>query len=173
MAKGILVYGAEGSGTRLFTKILLSAGCIGDSDHSQEFDNDIPEAGDDDLVWRRSFPHARRWPNIEWMVESLRDKGYEVNAVVMCRDWKAQIGSQMGHGHIGMERIGYRNAQIVYPAIFTWLSNLNVPYILVTYEGLVMRPKQYAEYILGFFGLELEEDMVDVYDGNKKYYKLG
>ena len=71
MKRAFLVLGAESSGTRLVTRLLIAAGCHGDGGHQQPFDKwqaaSSPFDGKDPIVWRRSYPWTEYhlWPNLK------------------------------------------------------------------------------------------------------------
>ena len=95
-----LVLGPESSGTRLMTRILIAAGCAGYDGHDQVFDTALPIADGRPIVWRRSVPHRREWPEIGWMLRLLCEQGYTPRIVVMARDWYAMARSQASAGHV-------------------------------------------------------------------------
>src|SRR4051794_21761910 len=97
--RSLLVFGPESSGTRLFTRVLLSAGCWGDGGHDQRLDRSFAGAGPM-LVWRRSFPHFREWPDAAAMMDRLRAHGYEdVRVYWTMRDLECSVKSQLAAGH--------------------------------------------------------------------------
>ncbi len=175
-ANAYLVLGAESSGTRLFTRILMGVGCAGDDGHEQKFDVLIPEANGRPIVWRRSFPHGGEWPKVPDLYRSLRDKDYEVRAVVMTRDWLAMRKSQIEAGHVAghaggqhdLETKALQNIREAYNRIFGGLHNADtMPYVMVSYEGLYQRPEitiRHTLDTLGWPGLGFE-----IVDGNEKW----
>ncbi len=92
MKKAFLVLGPESSGTRFITKLLINAGCFGDSDHDQRLDiledrerineEELPH-DDTPIVWRRSYPHRGIFADIGNPIRQLRQIGYDVRAVIM------------------------------------------------------------------------------------------
>ena len=166
--RAYLVTGPESSGTRLMTRALIAAGCFGDAGHEQRLDGGIPD-GTSPIVWRRSVPHKQRYPDLTRLVERLRTHEYVVQAVVTTRDWHAMLRSQVALGHtpdIGKARHRTRRA---YLHIFKHLDALGVPYIVASYESLVQRPRRALAAIAGELGLPAP--VVDVYDGNEKWFE--
>lgn len=165
----ILVYGPESTGTRLLTRILVAAGCNGDGTHGQRFDTDIP--GDEEyIVWRRSFPHARRWPDIENMVERLREKDYKIFTFVTTRDWYPMLQSQINRGYAKDVNMSFQNAQNAYALIFSKLNKLGLRCAMFSYEALILEPRNYLSFMLSLVGLEPPDNFEKIVNGNKKYY---
>jgi LPS sulfotransferase NodH len=162
-----LVLGPESSGTRLMTRILIQAGCLGSDDHDQAFDQALPAADGRPIVWRRSVPHRREWPDIGLLVRLLREQGYEPQAVVMARDWYATARSQLDAGHVADIDMALANLQQAYQHIYQRVSHC---YVLVTYEGLVQRPIQTLAWLMPMLGLPVPQ--MRIYDANAKWYKF-
>lgn len=169
--RAYLVLGPESSGTRLMTKLLISAGCWGDDGHEQRLDGMNREAlvrlGPPLIVWRRSVPHAGEWPNVAGLVSGLRDCGYSVTALVMSRDWHATACSQLAAPHAETVAEALANIQRAYRDIFAGLDG--VPYEVVNYEALVLHGRPVLRYLMRRLGLD-EPCGVTVYDGNAKWY---
>ena len=168
MSKAYLVLGPESSGTRCITQLLVDAGCRGDAGHEQPFDRRLPE-GVSPIVWRRSIPHGKQWPDIGAMVDALKAKGYDVRAIVTTRDWHPVIRSQVKARHVAGRDEALANLRRAYPFTFEHLMKAAIPWWLVSYEALVARPKKVAANLLAELGLPLPEK-VEVFDGNEKYY---
>ncbi len=146
-----LVLGPESSGTRMMTRLLLAAGCIGDGGHEQRWDERLPD-GETPIVWRRSLPHGGDWPSIDLMTHRLRERGHRVHGVVMARDWTAVVRSQREHwGHTWETALD--NLRTAYPYIFASLLKFQVPYVMVSYESLVQHGPQSLNDLLGSIGL--------------------
>ena len=167
--EAVLVLGPESSGTRLITRILIAAGCHGQDGHQQEWDRALPGDGRSPLVWRRSFPHGGRWPDVATMVHRLRQRGYAVKAVILAREPQALERSQLRAGHVGDVEEARRRIQEAYRRILTGLAEAGVAYILVPYEALVLHPAPVQAYLARRLGLPVAP-YVTVYDGNEKWY---
>ena len=163
-----LVLGPESSGTRLWTRILIGAGCLGDDGESQRLDSGLPDAPA--IVWRRSIPHARCWPSIPMIVTDLRVARYKVAAVVTTRDWNAAMQSQVAAGHVPDIDTARANLQKAYPFITGALTSNQVPYVMASYEALVWRPGRFLRWMSGQLGLELGLLDTPIFDGNAKWY---
>jgi hypothetical protein len=156
--KAILVVGGESTGTRMMTSILCRMGFYGDDDHIQRLDDAIPQYPA--IVWRRSVPHAGQFPPLCEMVERLRGMGYNVSALVMCRDWYATAKSQVKATHAKTDAQAIENLRKAYAHIYQQLTG--VPFKQVSYEGLVQRPELTVWRLL---------DLPTIRDENEKWYQ--
>lgn len=164
----VLVLGAEATGTRLMTGILIAAGCVGSAQGVQPLDYAIPTPGQQPIVWRRSVPHAHQWPDVVRLIDTLRSLGYaQVAAVVTTRDWQATVQSQVQAGHVADQAQAWRNLQKAYPLIMSGLDTAHAPHVMVNYESLVQRPGRVIAWIMGRFGFFIPT--VEIYDGNEKW----
>ncbi len=173
MTVAVLVVGAEGSGTRLMTRLLMAAGCLGGDDGVQAFDRFVPPATCP-IVWRKSYPHYGRWPNLRRMAARGRLQGYEVRAVVMLRDWHALCASQVAAHHVATLADARWRSREAYRRIFRGLelAGLTQAYIPVTYEALVDRPTPVMEGVFRELGLPEGTPLpFPITDANAKYYK--
>lgn len=167
-----LVCGPESTGTRFATSLLIKAGCTGESTHGQTFDHDLPYE-QEQVVWRRSFPHGNKWPDLAEMISSLRERDYEVRALVTVRDWYSVIQSQVSVGHTADEAQAIRHVRYAYHIIFNDLNRFNVPFVTLSYEAMVSRPQPVISRMLEALGLPVfEMDDLEVKDGNAKYYDV-
>ena len=168
MKTAYLVVGPESTGTRCTTQILIDAGCHGQADHGQEFDS-RPPSGPSPVVWRRSVPHGAVWPDITGMASTLSANGYAVKAVVTTRDWYSVIESHVRRGLVRERGAAIKKLRKAYPFIFGHLSKAEIPFWVVSYEALVMRPARAAAKLMEMLGLSPPGE-VRIVDGNGKYY---
>lgn len=180
--KAFLVLGPESHGNHLMTDLLVHAGCVGHSGHStwreeqgedfphdeQPWDLELPR-DQDPIVWRRSVPHLQEWPDIKGMVESLEERDYTVQAIVMTRDRHAALQSQLKWHHIGSLEAGQDNIEKAYAHIFHQLKESDIPFQMVSYESLVTYP-QAQDRVLEELGLELPVVRFETWNGNTKWY---
>lgn len=164
MKRAVLVLGPESSGTRWLTRTLIDAGCVGDDGHVQRWDAELPT--DEPLVvWRRSFPHGQQWPDAITMIRTLQARDYDVRVLVTARDWYCMEQSQ----HRFQEARDVRpNSQRAYLDIFTALRCTNAPFVVVSYEALLMQPELFGAWLLGWCGVS--RGPISALDGNTKYY---
>lgn len=169
--RAFLVLGPESSGTKLFTKILIGAGCNGDAGNEQRWDNECPVFGrDDPVVWRRSVPHGEKYPDIVEMVEQLRGAGCQVCAYVTMRDWTSILNSRVINAGIISYEIASQRLQWAYPHIFSQLQSTKVPFATVSYEAIMEHGVKYIKRMLKIFGLDVGA-IPEIIPGNQKYYQ--
>jgi LPS sulfotransferase NodH len=165
--RAYLVLGPESSGTRLLTRILIEAGCLGDDGHEQRWDAKAP-CGESPVVWRRSVPHGGDYPNVLGLVAVLEGRGYQVEAVVVTRDWQAMAASQAANGHAADVEEATARIRAAHTYIIRELDLVGRQYTMVSYEALVQRPEATIEWLMARLGLD-ERPIVPIYDGNAKY----
>jgi hypothetical protein len=159
MKRAYLVLGAESSGTRMLTGLLIDGGCKGSDEDKQPFD-DWKFGDQDPIVWRRSYPWTEHhlWPNVELdLLKPLRKHGYDVaRALVITRDWFTLARSQASaeRHHVATQQDAIENMQFAYREIFTQLAALCLPYLIVTYESLTVYGERTARPLLAELGLE-------------------
>ena len=153
MKRAFLVLGPESSGTRWLTQ-------------AQRWDTQWP-TDEPLIVWRRSFPHAEAWPNIPQKVRRLRALGYDVQALVTCRDWFAMEQSQCGF-HASLDEVR-ANMQEVYSLIFAVIAIARLPYLVVSYEAIGQRPNEFMARVYRWLNLPVVP--VDWRNGNDKWYE--
>lgn len=126
--RAFVVCGAESSGNRLLGAILCRAGCWGSGSTNQPDLTDIPS--DEPLVM------VIRHHELLQTYRSLRQRGYEVTAIMLVREWIANVGSLIERGHDRTRRAAEKRIQK------TLLCNLfdatvyGIPLVVTTYESL-------------------------------------
>ena len=168
-----LVAGAESSGTRMLTGLLVAAGCSGSAGHAQAWDAKAPHADEHPrVVWRRSVPHGGAWPELREMVERLRSRGYDdVRFVVTVRDRHCLASSQVAAGHVADAACASENIRRCYRHIFSQLAEMpEAPYVIAPYESLVLHGAKAAGRLLEALGLDAPDDMPPFRDENAKYF---
>lgn len=169
--RAFFVLGPESSGTRLAAQILINAGCYGSADHVQVLDDDKFDLSTVDptipIVWRRSFPHDGRMPNLADMVRRVKYR--QVTAIVTVRDWTCIHRSQLrDNQHATTPEQADRNISQAYELIFHKLRICNVGFRTFVYESMV-HDSQAQERFLESLGLSVPSKLIEVYDGNEKY----
>jgi len=168
-----LVAGAESSGTRMLTGLLVAAGCSGSAGHTQAWDANAPCADEHPrIVWRRSVPHGGDWPDLRGMVDELRSRGYaDVRFVVTVRDRHCLESSQVAAGHVPDAAGAAGNIRRCYGHIFSQLAEMpEVAYVIAPYESLVLHGAKAAGELLEALGLDVPDDMPSFRDENAKYF---
>jgi len=169
MNRAFLVVGAEATGTRLATRILMQAGCFGSDEHfNQPFDSgikdNVPLA-----VWRRSVPHSHEFPDIVQMVYDLEKKGYQVTMVITMREWLATSKATRRNHHGDTNGEALERLDRAYKWIFGALVQHPIPFEFVIYESLVLHPAETQRALLTRLNLNTD-NLADIYDGNAKHY---
>lgn len=167
--RAFVVMGPPSSGTRLLTRLLIAAGCAGDGDHHQRFDNVAPTA--DLIVFRRHFPDGRvpAWAEGRDVFRALRWLGYSVSVVIINRDWHCTIQSQLAAPHAADVVGAYHWLHDTWRKIFHYLPD-DMPFYIVSYESLVQRPQVATAALLKQLDLCPLPAMEPIKDGNEKYY---
>jgi len=102
-----IVIGPESSGTRVLTRMFVEAGCFGQDTNGQKLDlvlggQDTFErvvGNSEKLVFRRSIPHSKTWPDINGIHLFFESKGFTPLWLITCRDWYSNIRSKIKRGH--------------------------------------------------------------------------
>jgi hypothetical protein len=168
MPKAYLIAGSESSGTRLLAKILVKCGVYGQYTHKQEIDkylNNLEKFLQDkeDVVLRRSFPHANAWPDLESIIEKFRQVGYTPIVIVPLRDWKSTISSQISrHKHVSTYKKGLKNIQEAYLRILSAIKTTNVEYYIVDFQALLHYQEVTLQWLTKECGLKYKPvDFID------------
>lgn len=172
MARVLLVLGAEASGTRLVTRLLINAGALGDGGHDQRWDTEALPAPRCNLAWRRSLPHKKSWPELDALADKAAEAGYDLAAVVVVREPTATKASQVRAGHVPDETVAWRHIQRAYLTAFDFIWDHDLPYYLISYEAIIFHPEPAIAGLLDWAGLSLNGwESIYIYDGNVKYYE--
>jgi len=164
MRKAFFVIGAESSGTRMLTKAFISIGCYGDGGHYQKLDMQNFEDTPDLIVFRRSLPHAHKWPAVKQIAKKMKRAGYEVKIIGVMRDARIVVASQLRNQQHArteqeaLQNIGRANKIITASA-----------HMVVEYENFVT-DKLYREVV--FADLGLEHPSMYFFNGNAKYENI-
>lgn len=171
--RAFLVLGPESSGTRLATRIMCAAGCVGDWTHAQRWDAEpLPDRGEN-IVWRRSLPHNLGWPPIGEMVQRLRAGGFHVDAIVTQRATHPMACSQLQNGYVRSIDDAHHNIRHAYAYIWQALTASGVRGYPWVYEALVAGEHLERNELMAQLGLEGPFSHVPIHDGNAKYYPKG
>jgi len=104
----VFVIGPESSGTRGTTKLLISNGYWGHTTHGQPLDSFVLEeqplsniipAGEKRIVFRRSIPHARGFPDLLKIDTLFLDEGYKTKWLIVLRDIGEIVRSKVARQH--------------------------------------------------------------------------
>jgi len=173
--RAILCLGPESTGTRVMCRHFNSAGFYG-KESGNYFDRGLPK-DKDRIVWHRTYPldgmniQARRWVPVDQMVKPLRKAGFEdIRAVVNTRDWHSTICSQLRVGHTQSYEQSWARLQVAYPMIFKGLQSYAIPFVVITYESLLLHGKDVLDYMFKMLDIEPPKQIEKIKNGNAKYY---
>lgn len=170
MTNAYLVLGAESSGNRLMTRVLIAAGCAGVAGAQQALDDAIPPADGTPIVWLRSVPHGRVFPDIAAHIHLLDAAGYCVRCVVMHRDFHAQTHSQVAARHVQTLEQAQMHVRLAYQRIYAALSETKCWYVALNYEALVQNPDAVMAWLLPMLDLPIPLLSEPIRNENEKWY---
>lgn len=169
MKKLYIVLGAESTGTRYFTEILVKSGIYGDYGHEQRLDTE--SATRSPIVIRRSYPHKQKYPSLSELIGTFGIKPSEIFVYITIRDFHCACSSSIANGHIldktfASALLRYQKA---YKLMLRQIDEWNLDYVFVNYESLWNR-----EYIAALFAIgnitNCIPNVIDYIDGDSKYY---
>jgi hypothetical protein len=124
----LIVAGPESAGNRLLASILVRAGCAGSGSTDQpRCAAEVPPA--DNAVWIMHHQLARH-------AQELHALGWQVEVLIVVREWTANVGSLVQRGHDQFRRAAGQRI------LTTLADNLHdilvrhIPCRVLTYEGL-------------------------------------
>ena len=170
MKRAFIVMGPPSSGTRLITRLLIAAGCEGDGDHHQRYDDTAPMS--DLIVFRRHMPDRRipKWADDENIITAVQRLGYTVTVVIANRDWHCTIKSQLAAPHAADVGEAYDWLRDSWRLIFKHLPD-DVDFHIVNYESLVQRPYKVTATLCEQLGLKRPSAIEYIIDGNEKHFR--
>lgn len=125
--KCYIVCGPESSGNRLMTSILVRAGCWGEGSTNQPRLEDVPDVEKAVVIIHH---------NLASSFAKLNERGFDVMAIMLVREWTANIESLINRG-FDQDRMAAERRILT-----TLASNLfdalcyNVPMVVTTYESI-------------------------------------
>lgn len=178
MSRAIIVVGPESSGTKLITELFVKAGCLGDYTHEQRFDKKFENNIDtdwpnQDIVFRRSIPHAKVWNKPIDLIQRFKNIGYNPLLVVTFREFIPNAFSKINNNHSD-KNDAYSDLICQLRFIFHSLSMIDNFYMLST-SHLFKEPAFSIQDILiccGFTEInanKIKEMIESVYDADKKH----
>ncbi len=159
--------GAESTGTRLATKILIEAGCTGWDGHFQPFDKE-PIGDQDPIVWRRSVPHNGTWLALGELLARLYDR--DVHVIITMRDWTCAMSSQVRNKHAKTRVEALEKLRKAYREIFEQVNALQLPYTVLVYESMILNPDVALKAFVRELGLNPNIVAPTVTNENLKYF---
>jgi len=176
MKRAILCVGAESTGTRVMCRHFNSAGYYG-KESGNYFDQGLPN-DKAKIVWHRTYPldgmntRFRRWVSIGKMVKPLKAAGFnDIRAIVNTRDWHSVIESHLRVGHTLSYQESWERLQEAYPMIFGGLKKHNIPFVVVSYEAILLHGKTYLDKMFKMLDITPPASIEQIKNGNDKYYQ--
>ena len=164
--RAFFIVGPESSGTRFIQRSFISAGCFSkekwgfskrDGKHNFNVKGDI--------VFHRSLPHQKYWPDLAYLRLSMENSGFNVVPLLVIRDWHCTVLSQLHREMVESSEDAERNIRKAIQTVATHLMD----FTLISYEVFCEQP-QFREWLLvERFGLKLSTE--PIYSGNTKYYE--
>lgn len=172
-----LVLGPESSGTRIVAWVINSAyefkggGYSTEPDYGwkSDWERGYEVASNRRLLTRSipigTYPH-KDFVDIESICAKFMVEGYTVIPIVLYRNIKYLIQSQIATGHVPNKNVAINFISKAYDHIFKSLENLGLAPFHIHY-GMFVTNENYRKRILK--ELKLGESNIELYDGNAKY----
>jgi hypothetical protein len=150
----------------MMTRALILAGCFEDVAWHNAHKTPAFDGAPDLIAFHRSLPHShlpsRVWPDLADLSIRMLDTGYQVQPILMIRDWHATQASQ--NAREWFDEDAAENIRRAIRDVATALPN----FIPVTYEAFCFseqfRNKLFLEY------LKLPKTPIDIWYANAKHY---
>lgn len=163
------VLGSEGSGTHCLRNALIEAGCHWEQWHEAYQKNYKFREMKSPFVFRRSLPHAGRWPNIRNIVNAMENAGFDVHILFTIRDFNATAKSVIRRGYQGSEKDCYYNQTGAIIQVGEFLAHHHAEFTGVNYEAFCLSEGFRKWLFNDRLGLPYPENFEIKY-GNDKYY---
>jgi LPS sulfotransferase NodH len=178
MKRAYLVTGPESAGNRLLAGILAGAGCHGTGSTDSVYTDTLPDGSVSPVVVIRSQPHGDIWPETDDTLDGLMQADYEVTVLVTTRAAVPLERSQVAQGHAPTEELARVAISRAYDDIFAAIIGVELDWLLVPYESLVMDPEVAIPALLERLGLdpawsgtvEVDRTVAEISDANRKHY---
>jgi hypothetical protein len=170
------------------TRLLIKSGCYGDDGAVQRLDG-VARSGKlcsfiydekiQQIVWRRSVPHDKRWVSIEEELMCpllVTFKREEIFIVVTLRNWLCAARSAVRAGHSHDISLALAKLERAYKHIFSFLAkDEKIHYHMVSYDSLISSGQFYLPYLFEQMERNVPFDRAvsisrSLYDGNVKHY---
>lgn len=191
--KAYFIVGPESAGNRMMAKAIASTKEFGDggfeiSDENKfifkerwvywanKYDiavlDDALDNSPDEIIYVASVPTrppgGKIYPNIAASINAIVKHSYRVFPVVMYRDIRYTVKSQVGRGHAHNAGIAYRSILSAYDFIFSEMARINVFPLVVKYEEFVANPNYRSFTLRKMLDLPNTAQM-EFFNANEKY----
>lgn len=144
------VIGQEGSGTYMMANSITEAGGLEGYD-----------------VYRRSVPHAHKWPSIKENIIQIINSGNPVIPIIIIREMEATLNSVNNRDETRILTSEDYHARLHYIMQQTDLFSREIE--IITYEAFV-GSEDFRRSFFSRIGLPYPEKF-GIFDGNAKYYQ--
>lgn len=165
--QAVIVCGPEASGTKMLTECFCRCGFMGSWDHDQPFDDlNFAKAVPNNLVFRQSFPHGKRIPDLSLINQRLITCGYAVKVAVIIRDKDCCSLSQVRATHSPDRITAKAKIEDALMTIFVQLAKIGVNPHVVLYEPFIKSEKVREQFFRQF---NLPVPVMHFFNSNAKY----
>ncbi len=165
-----LVVGPVSTGTRIITKLFVTAGCAGEYGHEQAFTvGPLPNTGP--IVWRGHSDGAGF--SLNHMIRKVKAYGYTPYVIVTQRDFMCSRESMTGP-HADAKTTGkFRTPEEcvlqAYESIWSTISSTGVQFCIVSHDALAGWPVAACKMLSAHIGLKFDPSIL-LREANNKYY---
>jgi hypothetical protein len=173
--KAYIVVGPESSGTRVVTRLLVEAGCVGVYSHKQPLDAfvksgkySLDKHGEDaKFVLRRSIPHGTGFPDLKQIEDRFKSHGCATTWILILREWTALALSKVGQGHARSLDQARAAIQPQYYYIFNFIGEHRPNFIFVDTSFMFVNPDRALRRLEQGTGLKFNKKIIN--DADKKH----
>jgi hypothetical protein len=178
MKKAIIVCGPESAGNHLLESLLNGRDRVtvpGDENevHTMaRLEDYLKRHQGSNIVIQRSLPCNREWWKFDsYLLGTFIEYGFDIKVIVVSREWRAMMKSQF-HKHTPCsEGEALNNIRLAYNLLFTELTAIKIPYVIVNYEALVHQREETLKSLEMLFDMRFGCSGIVVKDGNRKWYE--
>lgn len=170
MSHAIIVAGAESSGTRLATRLLITAGFHGQHSHNQLLDGytttkklsaHVASHSIALATLRRSLPHSGNWPSLTGLYSLYASVFTSVSFLITLRDPSTLSVSQVARSHTSRYSSAIANADRANALIFAALAATSAPYSILHFSALCLHPHPTIHAALTHLSIPLSPQLLD------------
>ena len=179
MKRCFIVAGGEKSGTRLATRILIAAGCLGIATAEaqaeyggwpQYYDANDPE-GESPIVIRRTLPYhpGRQWIELDPLVDRIKALGYDITIIFTVRSTDCTAKSLVASRYVANFEAGLKDTTEANTRIQAYIARSEGKSYVLPYECLVDDSKKELQTMSEAIGLDCKAFNEPIFDGNAQY----
>lgn len=177
----IIIIGPESSGTRMCTSLFSNSGFFGDTGHIQRLDEAVSGrdtlervlGGHDRLVFRRSVPHNKQMPDLEFIDSYFKRHGFHPYWFIVTRDSYCTIKSKVRSRHAKNLNSAGVNLQNEVEYLDKMKVYLEGRFSYLNASALMRDPNSVARDITAITGIVLSVKSVElIHNSDSKYQPL-